>query len=133
MKSIASVLLIAVSAAMVLASDIFLRAQGLDGKYGIDARSWDIVGTVLMGVGIVAFVANAFSKEALKVFGYIAAAAWVIYLLSESGADSTTTINVIVGFIVFIGALMAFVWWLNKRLDKSEQEYATAIDKEYRQ
>ena len=129
MKSIASVLLIAVASAMVLASDIFLRAQGLDGKYGIDTRSWDIVGTILMGVGIVAFMANAFSKEALVVFGYIAGAAWFIYLLSE--ADST--FRATFGVVVLVSAFTALVWWLNKRLGKSEQEYATAIDKEYRQ
>lgn len=56
MKRLASVALIAVAAAMVLASDLLIRARGLDGTHGLNAWSYDIVGTVLVLIGTVTFV-----------------------------------------------------------------------------
>ena len=63
MRTLASVLLIAVSAAMVMCSDLFIRARGLDGVHGIDAGSWDVVGTVLLVAGLWGFAVSVFRKD----------------------------------------------------------------------
>lgn len=56
MKALASVLMTALGAGMVLASDLLIRAQGLDNTHGIEAHSWDVAGTIVLIVGILGFV-----------------------------------------------------------------------------
>lgn len=60
MKALCCVLTMALSVVMVGGSDLFLRAQGLDGVHGINARSWDVVGTILLVTAFVGFVREIF-------------------------------------------------------------------------
>ena len=51
----ASVALVAVASVTVLCSDLFIRARGLDGKFGLNAHSYDIVATALLLLGMFGF------------------------------------------------------------------------------
>ena len=55
MKALASVLMAALGAAVVFISDIAIRARGLDGTHGINASSWDTIGTWMLVFGIAGF------------------------------------------------------------------------------
>lgn len=56
MKALASVLMTALGAAMVLASDLLIRARGIDNTHGIEAHSWDVVGTIVLMLGMGGFL-----------------------------------------------------------------------------
>lgn len=56
MKALASVLMVLVGALMDFASDVYFRVGGHDGVNGVNAHSWDIVSTVVIAVGVIAFV-----------------------------------------------------------------------------
>lgn len=56
MRSIAAVLLIAVCFAADLASDLLIRARGLDGTHGISADAYDITTSIGIGIGALVFV-----------------------------------------------------------------------------
>lgn len=56
MNFIGCALLVLVGAAMIAFSDLFLRAAHRDGINGINATSWDVTGTLIMLIGLTAFV-----------------------------------------------------------------------------
>lgn len=51
----AAIVLIVTSVTMVLLSDLLIRARGLDGKHGLDAHSYDVVGSIMLAIGLIAF------------------------------------------------------------------------------
>lgn len=56
MKILASALLILFAIAGDLASDLLIRARGLDKVNGINASSWDIAMSILLIIGMFGFV-----------------------------------------------------------------------------
>jgi len=59
-RALAYVLLIAVSAAMVMASDLFLRSQSIPGT---DPHSWDVAGSWGMGIGLGLLLVDAWRRD----------------------------------------------------------------------
>lgn len=56
--AMASVMLAFVSLLTIMSSDLLLRARGLDKVNGIDAHSYDVVGTIMLLVALWGFVVS---------------------------------------------------------------------------
>lgn len=53
--AMAGALLAVAGVVLVICSDLFIRAQGIDGKYGLNAQANDLTGTFLVIVGLLGF------------------------------------------------------------------------------
>ena len=60
MKIFWSVVVLVLGIAVCFVNDVYLKQQELT---GVDTHSWDVVGTILIGLGCFGFFVSVFDKE----------------------------------------------------------------------